>query len=421
MNEHLLQFIWGHRLYEKADLRTIDGTVLEVLDPGQWNRDQGPDFSGARIRIGGTLWVGHVELHLRTGDWRAHRHEGDPHYRNVVLHVVWEHDGQQVNEIPIFEMRDRVKKLLLDRYREWMGKGSQLPCAQQWRAQGLQTGPGWLASLTKARLDRKAVDWALQWKRAGNDWEELCWRKTARVFGGIHNGDAFERMAGSLPRTLLARHRENVLQLESLMLGQCGMLPDPAPDKYAEMLLREYRFLAGKYRLMAPGQPLAFFRLRPGSFPGLRLAQLAMLVHGEDHLFARIRDEDDLDRLKRSFRVTANDYWHYHYRIGEPGEFSEKTVGEDMASGLVINMAVPMLHTAAIVQQDPSLAEKGMRWLDLMPAEDNRITRCFRDLDTGARSALGSQALLELKKEYCDRKRCLQCQVGRLLLDRASK
>jgi hypothetical protein len=421
MNEQLLQFIWGQGLFDLSSLVTIDGEALTVLDRGQWNHDQGPDFTAAQVSLAGTIWAGHIELHLRTSDWRAHRHGGDPHYRNVVLHVVWEHDGVRVNDIPVLELRDRVKKILLQRYAEWMGQEGRLPCEASWRKAGLQAGSGWLRALVRERLDRKASEWAMQWRNCGNDWEELCWRKTAHAFGGLHNGSAFERMAASIPWTLLGRHRENILQMEALLLGQCAMLPDPAPDKYALMLLREYRFLAAKYKLSPPGQPLAFFRLRPGSFPGVRLAQLSMLLHQVGHLFARIRDGEDMEGLRKLFRVTANDYWHYHYRIGEPADHLEKTVGEDMASGLVINMAVPLLYTASTVLQDPALADKALCWLDQLPAEDNRITRCFEGLDTGAVTALGSQALLELKKSYCDRKRCLQCRVGMLLLDRAGK
>jgi hypothetical protein len=417
MNEHLLQFIWGQGLFDVHDLRTTEGDTLQLMERGHWNHDQGPDFLSARLRIGKTTWAGQVELHVRSSDWVLHKHDGDPHYRNVVLHVVWEHD-RAVNAIPVLELKDRVRHVLLEQYQAWSKMGDSLPCRGEWERLGLQPGKGWLASLVRQRLDRKAMEWIGLLKACGNDWEELCWRRTAQAFGGLHNGDVFARMASALGWRTVVKHRENIIQLESLILGQAGCLQDPPSDQYSGLLLLEYRFLAAKYRLPPPAGPLVFFRLRPGSFPDLRLAQLSMFVHDNVHLFAALRDASEPEEWVKSFKVTPNDYWHYHYRLGEESAYAEKPVGEDMARGLVINMAVPTLYTAGRIGREEHLMEKALQWLDQLPAEDNRITRGFSGLNTGMDSALGSQALLELEKHHCSPRRCLECQIGRFILQR---
>lgn len=419
MNEHLLQFIWGQGLFDQHELRTVKGEPLVLLDRGKWNHDQGPDFMSARMRIGETTWAGQVELHIRSSDWDAHKHAGDPHYRNVILHVVWEHD-RDVNDIPVLEMKDRVRHVLLERYRNWSKQGEVLPCRSEWERMGIQPGKGWLRELAKRRLDKKAMEWIALLKACGEDWEELCWRRTAHAFGGQHNGEVFARMAAAIGWRTITRHRENIIQLESLILGQAGCLQEPVPDKYAGLLLLEYRFLSAKYRLPPPAGPLVFFRLRPGSFPDLRLAQLAMFVHDNPHLFSTLRDAEDPFQWLKGFRVMPNDYWHYHYRLGEESAYAEKPVGEDMARGLVINMAVPALYTAGRLGREEHLMEKALQWLDQLPPEDNRITRGFAGLETGVDSALGSQALLELGKHHCGPRRCLECLIGRFILHRAT-
>ena len=183
MNEHLLQFIWGQGLFDLHELRTITGEYLLLLDRGKWNHDQGPDFVAARLRIGDTTWAGQVELHVHSSDWDVHRHALDPHYQNVILHVVWEHD-RDVNDIPVLEMKGRVRHILLDRYEAWSRQGQVLPCRSEWERIGIIPGKGWLRSLVRSRLDRKAMEWIAMLKVCGEDWEELCWRRTAHAFGG---------------------------------------------------------------------------------------------------------------------------------------------------------------------------------------------------------------------------------------------
>jgi len=421
MTEQLFQFIWKQGLFDIHSLTTMEGHELKILEPGYWNHDQGPDFKVARIQINGLIWSGQVELHLRTSDWLRHGHDEDPNYRNVILHVVWQHDVALANGVPVLELRDRVKKILLDRYKNWMSQDRRIACENEWKSSGLRPSKAWWRKLVIRRLEKKAVEWRQQWLDLGHDWEELCWRKTAKSFGGTHNGDAFEHIAVSLPLRLLRKHRDQPHQLEALLLGQGGVLPQCSSDKYVHMLRREYDFLTAKYDLKPLHMPLVFFRLRPGSFPMLRLAQLSMLIHSHIHLFASLRDSVDLEEMKKMFKMTANDYWHYHYRLEEVSAFREKTVGSKMVDSILINMCIPLLYTYGKVMDDRRMIEKAVNWLERLPQEDNRVTRIFSGVDAGLENALCSQAVLELKHENCDKKKCLECNIGQLLIGRWDK
>ena len=418
MNEKLLQYIWKLRYFEKNSLATTSGESISIMNPGRENTNQGPDFLEARIKINNTTWVGNVELHLKTTDWNVHKHTGDINYDNIILHVVWQHDKECRPEIPVLELRDRVPKLLLDRYNQWMTKREFIPCGKEISLVQPLIWMNWKDRLVAERLNRKSKKIFELLKESHEHWEEMFWQIIARNFGSPVNNDAFEMLARAVPVSVLSKHKNQIHQLEALLLGQAGLLDSKFTEDYPIMLQKEFRFLKKKYTLPPNFIQVHFLRMRPGNFPTIRLAQLAMLIHNSAHLFSSIRDANSLKDIRNLFSVTANDYWHYHYRFDELSKYRMKTLGKDMIDSLVINSVVPLLFSYGVIHAEKKYKERSLRWLEETSAESNSITKGFEELGLTNLNAYDSQAQLELKREYCDCKRCLECAVGSNLLRR---
>jgi hypothetical protein len=411
VTEKLFQFIWQFQYFNRGELRTTDDEIIEILTPGQYNGNQGPDFLDARIRIGNTLWIGSIELHLRASDWKRHRHDKDVNYRNVILHVVYEDEGSATT-MPVLELRNRIPRILLQRYEELMGSAAFIPCEKNISGVNTIVWKSWCDRLVAERLIRRTniVHGFLQ--QNNFHWEETFWWLLARNFGAKINADAFESIARSLPLNILSRHKTQIHQLEGLLMGQAGFLNETFTEDYPVLLQKEYRFYKKKYKLKeSPIRPM-FLRMRPGNFPTIRLAQLAMLIHGSAHLFSRIRDADNLQDIKEWFDVTANDYWHYHYRFDEISGFKKKKMGDSITDTIIINTICPLLFAFGNYHDEQKYKDKALEWLEQTKPEINSITSGLNTLGFRNGTAFDSQALIELKNEYCNKKRCLECAVG---------
>jgi hypothetical protein len=418
MNERLLQFIWQFQYFNKSELASTDGEAVQIIAPGQFNTNQGPDFLDAKIKIGSTTWAGSVELHIRTSDWERHRHQHDENFRNVILHVVWEDDSPRiaVETIPILQLRGRVSAILMSRYESMMKSQSFISCENSVHTIPGLIWTGWKERLLAERLIRKSELIQTFLTQNNFHWEETFWWLLARNFGIPVNSDAFEAIARSLPLSILSKHKSSIHQLEGLLLGQSGLLKKDFIEDYPTLLKREYLFLAKKYSLQPLSQPVHFLRMRPVNFPELRLAQLAQLVAKSSHLFSPVKDATTVGHVRNSLDVTANDYWHYHYRFDETSVFKEKRLGESMIDNILINTVCPALFTYGDYHRENKYKEKALQWLEATSAEKNNITNRFPGLGISNLTASDSQALIELKKEYCDRKRCLECSIGNFIL-----
>ena len=416
MTERLLQFIWQFQYFNKGDLTTSNGEQIHIVFPGYPNSNQGPDFTDAKIKIGKTVWAGTVELHLQTSDWNKHKHEDDKNYSNVVLHVVWEDNKRHVAGIPILELKQRVSKLLLKRYEELMNASSFIACEGSIHTVRDITWKGWKERLLAERLLRKAKAVEIYQQQNNDHWEESFWWLLARNFGMKVNADAFEAMARSIPITILAKQRQQIHQVEALLSGQAGLLEGKFAEDYPQLLQKEYKFQQAKYKIKPIANPVFFLRMRPGNFPTVRLAQLAMLVHGSVHLFSKIKETGSADEVKQLFDVTANDYWHYHYRFDESSSFKKKKLGATMIENIIINTVCPVLFAYGSYHNEEKYKQKALNWLEEISSEINSITAGFKKLGIGSKSAYDSQSLIELKNEYCSKKRCLECSVGNYLL-----
>lgn len=416
MNEAFLQFIWQYQYFNRSALATTDMEEVEVIDPGIPNRNQGPDFLDARIRVGKTIWCGPVELHVRAGDWSHHGHDGDPQYGNVILHVVWEDDVGAAYPVPVLELGGRIPRVMEDTYLGWMRNLRRIPCEVQLLSQGLSPSRAWLTGLLEERLQRRSDEIISRLALCGGDWETAFWWQLARNFGYCVNADAFEDMARSLHPTLLGRNRHSIQQLEAMLLGQCGLLEVRPTEAYVELLQREYRFLKHKYGLQPVRTQVKFLRMRPHNFPTVRLAQLAMLLHRIERPFSRLLAVQTVEEAERLLTVTANDFWHYHYRLEKAAGFMEKTLGQGMVDNILINTLVPFLYAHAHQSGRTDLRKRALTWLQETRPERNAAIQVFMDGGGKAASAADTQALLHLEREYCSRKRCMECEIGRCLM-----
>jgi hypothetical protein len=389
MREQILHFIWRYRHFNQQGLVTEDGQPVQIVFPGEPNTDQGPDFRNARISIGDRIYEGPVELHVRSSDWQRHTHTGDPHYRAVILHVVWENDRNgAAGTIPVLTLATRVSKLLLSRLEQGIGAGSFIPCERQLKAVDAGVRTEWIRALTMRRLQRRSAmvqQWLHQSRR---DWEETTWWMLARSMGLPVNAAVFEAVARSLPLRLLQRHRLYAATLEALLLGQAGLLEAGSGAQ------REYLFWQGKYRLQPIGLPVSLLRMRPGHSPGARFIQLAALLTMGIRWFTAVREAATAENVVKML-------------TGTPG------LGAEMRRGILINAFIPLLFA-------DGQKEKALRWLKELPAEKNSLLKGWARLGVVPSDAAESQGLLELKKEYCTARRCLECAIGRAILGLAA-
>jgi hypothetical protein len=416
VNERLLQYIWQFQLFNSNELTTLNGESLRIVYAGKFNTDQGPDFSDARIRINETLWAGSIELHIKTSDWEKHKHSSDSNYENVILHVVWENDLDEPSVLPLIELSGTVSRILLDRYEYLMKDVGFIPCENMIHTVNDLTWASWKERLLAERLERKS-------KQAGTlliekkfHWEEVFWILLAKNFGIRVNTEAFEAIARSIPLSILAKHKNQIHQIEALLFGQAGLLDNKLTEDYPRMLQKEYQFLRKKYGIRPIHLPLFFLRMRPQNFPTIRLAQLAALIHDSAHLFSRIKEAAFVTDVHQWFDIVANDYWHYHYRFDEISSFRIKKIGSSMIDNLVINTMAPMLFAYGLHYGLPVFQQKAIEWLEDTEQETNSVINGFNKLNISINNSFDTQALLELKNEYCDKRRCLECAIGNSIL-----
>ncbi|WP_428328910.1 DUF2851 family protein [Mucilaginibacter sp.] len=422
-NEDFLHYVWKFRLFERAGLQTNDGEELEIFSAGLPNSDSGPDFQNARVRIGQTVWAGNVEVHLSSSDWKKHNHHTDDAYNNVILHVVYRDDEPLIltngRHVPTLELQNRISDNLYQRYHHLIyGNQSIIPCEANIGSVDGLTLHNWLTRVLVERLEKKsaAVIDALNINRG--DWEETFYQFLAANFGFKINALPFELLAKSLPQIILAKHKNSAMQIEALIFGQAGFLKADIKDEYPQKLKNEYEFLQKKYKLTPIENHLwKFMRLRPPNFPTIRLAQFAALIVNSNHLFSKILDIKDVKDLRELFAgITVNPYWETHYRFDVESAALSKNMGDASVDIILLNTLALFLFSYGKHTQQQHYVSRSLKLLELLPNEKNNIIADFVNLGVKINTAFESQALLELKNNYCDYKKCLHCGVGNKIL-----
>jgi hypothetical protein len=423
MTEEFLQYIWKHSLFENENLTTTSGDPIEILNSGTWNTDAGPDFFNASIKINKTLWAGNVEVHLQSSDWLAHGHQNDPSYNNVILHVVLnnnkEIEPKGREAIPVFI--PKIKHDVIDNYTHLISQKSWPACYETIS----EINPVYLYntfdSLLVERLEQKTSLIVKTLQGNKNNWNETFYQHLARSFGFKTNSLPFEMLARSLPLAVLAKHKSNLFQLESLLFGQSGLLNEQLlGDDYFLKLREEYSYLSSKYQLKGmEGHIWKFLRMRPSNFPTIRIAQFAALLHHSESLLSKLTEEKGVKDIIKFFEVKASEYWDTHYHFNNVSEKKPKWLGESSRDNLLINTVAPFLFIYGERNEKENLKQRAIDILELLPPEKNNITSRWSELGIPTKNSFDTQALIQLKNNYCENKNCLNCQIGKKIIDRS--
>lgn len=414
MNEKLLQYIWQFQLFNKSELETNENKPLQIIKQGSSNDNQGPDFLNASIIIDHIKWSGNIELHIHTSDWIKHKHDTDKNYQNVILHVVWENDKPIDRNIPVLELKERVSKHLIAKYETLIKNPYYQSCHSFLPALSSLGWLAWKERLVAERLERKALLCLELLQKNNNNWEEMFWQKLSANFGIKVNADFFESVAKSVSVNVLAKHKNQIHQIEAMLLGQANLLNKKFDDKYAVLLQKEYLFLKQKHNLQTIFLEPNFLRMRPANFPTIRLAQLAMLIHNSSHLFSKIKETENINEMKQLFEVTANDYWNTHYIFDEETPRKPKHLGKQTINNICINTISPVLFAYGIYTKNEMYKQRAVQLLQSIEKETNAITKLWSSVEHT--SAFDSQAFIELTNNYCKMQKCLHCSVGNKIL-----
>ena len=418
MTESLLQYIWQHQLLEGA-LHTTEGLDVTVERAGLLNTDAGPDFFDARVRIGETLWVGNIEVHVLSSDWNRHHHSNNRAYDNVVLHVVYENDSpvtlQNCHTLPTVELKNHIPELLLNNYEALVSppKTVPIPCADRLADIPEVYLESTLERLLLERLEQKCDTVRRLLDESRSNWEQCCYWLLAHYFGGKTNSFPFELLAKSTDMKLLARWRDRPQRIEALLMGQAGLLQGYFEDEYPRLLQDDYEALRQGASLTPISAHLwKFFRLRPYGFPTIRISQFSQLVCRSHNLFSRLLETADVAELQHLFNVAAAPYWDNHFRFDTPSPGKPKRVGRAFIDLLIINAWVPLLFEYGNRHGLQRYKDQAVDLLHQLQPENNRIIRQWNTAGISADHAAHSQALLQLSNNYCNHRDCLHCRIG---------
>ena len=413
--EQLLHYVWKHKILPLKELRTSTGQLVEIIDAGLSTPHAGPDLFNAKIKQDGVLWVGNVEIHHQSSDWYRHGHDADRAYDSVILHVASSIDTDVIrsNGEPVPQLQLECPESLKQNYKELLATDSYPPCYRVIPSLPSFTVHSWMSALQVERLEQKSAQLSERLKLCNNHWEDAFFITLARNFGFGVNGEAFEHWAKRVPLRAVDKHRDSLFQVEALFFGQAGILQDPDGDEYYLHLKKEYEYLAHKFSLTPMDVSLwRFLRLRPGNFPHIRIAQLACLYHREYGLLSKLMEKETLKEVRDLLRGGASEYWLTHYSFGASSPSTPKTLSNASIDLLIINTVVTFLYAYGMHKGNEALCQRATNFLEELKPENNYIIRLWEQCGLKAAHAGDSQALIQLKKEYCDKKKCLYCRFG---------
>lgn len=413
--EQLLHYVWKHKIFPLKELKTTTGQQVEVIDTGLANTDAGPDFFNAKLKLDGVLWIGNIEIHERSSDWFKHGHHADAGYNSVILHIASEIDteisrsnGERIPQIQLI-----CPEAVRTNYKELLETDSYPPCYRIIPSLPPFTAHSGMTALQMERFEQKATLLNERLKRCQGNWEDAFFITLARNFGFGLNGDAFETWAHRLPFRAVDKHRNDLFQIEAIFFGQAGILEDSDGDGYYLRLKKEYTYLQHKFGLIPMDASLwRFLRLRPANFPHIRIAQLACLYHRAYGLLSRIMETETLQGVRDILKGGTSEYWLTHYTFGGSSPSRPKTLSNTSLDLLIINTVVTFLYAYGLHKGNRVLCARAGSFLEELKAENNYITRMWEQCGMKASNAADSQALIQLKKEYCDKKKCLYCRIG---------
>ncbi len=425
MKEDLLHYIWKYKLFDVEQLKTTQKETIQLVNVGDHNHNTGPDFFNAQLKIDDQFWAGNVEIHIKSSDWYVHGHEKDSNYDTVILHVVWDDDvaiyRKDNSLIPTLELKNHVDKEILTNYKKlfsapqkWINCEDDITSTDQFLLNN------WLERLYIERLEEKSGLIQRLLDTSKNDWEAVLFKMLSKNFGLKVNGDAFLSIANSMDFSIVRKEKQNLMSIEALLFGQAVLLNDDIQDGYYQHLQKEYNYSQKKYQLQSNSKSqIQFFRLRPNNFPTIRLAQLAALLNQRQNLFSKIMSTGQLKDFYELFDVSISAYWQTHYSFTATSKKYNKKLTKPFIDLLLINTIIPLqfMYLKHINELDE---EQLLNTVRQIKSEKNTIIDKFKLLNVISNNALESQALLQLKNEYCSKQKCLQCAIGNILINVSS-
>lgn len=429
MKEEFLHYLWKYSLYDPDSLIDSEGKRILVINPGEYNRDSGPDFFNSRISIAGTIWAGNVEIHICSSHFDLHGHQSDSAYNNVILHVVARNDKKVFNkngeEILTVEMK--FDSSLYDSYSDLINTPYIIACQKELLHVDKFLIRHWLNSLLIERFHNKSEHILRIFDDTGNDWEETFYRLVCRYFGFRVNTEPFEMLARTLPFRIILKHADNRFQVESLLFGSAGLLDEglfkeAISDEYYRELIKEFKILKAKYSIQPmDGWVWKFSRLRPANFPTLRISQLASMLSDSGGRFTKVIEAACTDQLRKLFNVSASEYWSTHYIFGKKSRKTAKNSGAQATDIILINAVIPLLFVYGMKRDSPEIRERAISMLEKINPEENIIIDEWKTSGMDCESAFYSQSLIQLRNEYCKKRRCLECRIGSKLISEGRK
>jgi len=421
VKEDFLHYIWKHKLLALKQLKTTQKESIQLLNSGEHNHNTGPDFFNAQLKIGNQLWAGNVEIHIKSSDWYVHGHEKDDNYDAVVLHVVWENDIEVYRKdnsvIPTLELKKFIDKKILTNYQKLFSVSQKwINCEHEIDTIDVFSLNNWLERLYIERLEQKSKLIQKLLDASKNDWEAVLFKMLAKSFGLKVNGNAFLSLANSVDFSIIRKEKHKLISIEALLFGLAGLLNDTIEDGYYQELQKEYNYLLKKYQLVSPVKSqIQFFRLRPSNFPTIRIAQLATLLYQYQNLFSKVIAITSLEEMYKLFDISMSNYWKEHYSFTSISKKYNKKLSKSFIDLILINTIIPLQFM--YLQQNHKLNEERLlHVVKQIKPEKNALIDKFNALKIASKNALESQALLQLKNEYCMKQRCLQCVIGNFLL-----
>lgn len=422
MKEDFLHHVWQFKKFNQLNLSTVQGDAVQILHPGQYLQQAGPDFFNAQVIVGKQKWAGNVEIHLKSSDWYLHHHETDANYDSVILHVVWEYDTEVLrkdgSEIPVLELKHHVDNALVENYAALASAKTWINCERELAGIQSFTVNNWKERLFLERLERKALPIMQLAKDFGGDWEAVLFCFLAKNFGLNINGQAFFEVAKSLNFSVIRKESFEPENIEALLFGRASLLAGDFEDLYAKDLQQRYAYIVHKHRLEnVYVTPVEFFRHRPDNFPTIRLSQLGQLYHHQQNLFSKIIETSNLEAIYKVFEVQAAPYWSTHYRFDKESPKKRKALSKSFIDLLIINTIAPFKFAYAKAT-GKEITEDLLALMQALAPENNAVMDKFKQFKMVPENAYDTQALLQLKNEYCNHKRCMQCSIGLEILKR---
>lgn len=420
MKEEFLHYIWQFQKFNKTSLKTTKGKSVQIVSVGVLNVNSGPDFYNSRIVIENQEWYGTVEIHLKSSDWYLHNHQDDPAYNNVILHVVWDNDGEVLNSnknvLEVLELKELVSESLISTYKGLVLSKKFINCENRLHTINDFTLSFWKQKLLFNRLNRKVKVLNSSLERLNYNWEALLYELLLKNFGLKINSSDFELLSKVVPFHLFRKEISSQQKMEALLFGQGNLLRKTSLDDYHQNLLLQYSYLKQKYRLQESYVNLQFFRLRPSSFPTIRLSQFSMLYNTHKNLFSQIISIKTLSGFYSLFSVSTSNYWETHFVLGKSSMKKQKLISKSFVDLIILNTIIPLKYAHAKSRGDNNI-EDLLKLYTLVKPESNSIISKFKTLKIKASNSLDSQSLIELKTEFCDKNKCLNCDIGNKLLN----